>query len=461
MDSASVFTSLAAVGQPGVGTPAIFGVPVEFALFAITLLGIALFFRHSLNIALVGLVAITLWKLRFGGFPEGPGLPGLAGHLATEWVKLANLFGLLLGFALLERHFDKSRVPLLLPRYLPNDWKGAFTLLVIVFVLSAFLDNIAAALIGGALAQSLFRHRVHIGYVAAIVAAANAGGVGSVVGDTTTTMMWIGGVDPLHVLSAYLGGVVALVICGIPASCQQQKYSPILANGHEGTKPDWTRIGIVVTMLAAAIGTNVLTNTASGHRAALFPFIGAAIWIPLLWAVPMRRPDWECLPAAFRGTVFLLALVLSASMMPVEHLPAPSWQSALGLGSISAAFDNIPLTALALKQGGYDWGVLAYAVGFGGSMLWFGSSAGVALSNMYPEARSTRRWIQHGWPVVVAYVAGFTVLIWIHGWHPDLPTRQIEAPIEHPQRVAPVSGSGARRPLMRVFGGSRADLPTD
>ena len=73
--------------------------------------------------------------------------------------------------------------------------------------------------------------------------------------------------------------------------------------------------------------------------------------------------------------------------MPVERLPAPSWQNALGLGFVSAIFDNIPLTALALKQGGYDWGMLAYAVGFGGSMIWFGSSAGVAISDMYPEAR--------------------------------------------------------------------------
>ena len=70
--------------------------------------------------------------------------------------------------------------------------------------------------------------------------------------------------------------------------------------------------------------------------------------------------------------------------MPVEKLPAASWQTALGLGFVSAVFDNIPLTALALKQGGYDWGFLAYAVGFGGSMIWFGSSAGVALANMYP-----------------------------------------------------------------------------
>ena len=57
-----------------------------------------------------------------------------------------------------------------------------------------------------------------------------------------------------------------------------------------------------------------------------------------------------------------------------------------GLGFLSSVFDNIPLTALALKQGGYDWGFLAYTVGFGGSMIWFGSSAGVAISNMYPQA---------------------------------------------------------------------------
>src|SRR5258708_31855432 len=37
----------------------------------------------------------------------------------------------------------------------------------------------------------------------------------------------------------------------------------------------------------------------------------------------------------------------------------------------------------------HDWGMLAYAVGFGGSMIWFGSSAGVALSSLFPETDST------------------------------------------------------------------------
>jgi Na+/H+ antiporter NhaD/arsenite permease-like protein len=88
------------------------------------------------------------------------------------------------------------------------------------------------------------------------------------------------------------------------------------------------------------------------------------------------------------------------------------------LGFVSAVFDNIPLTALAIKQGGYDWGYLAYAVGFGGSMMWFGSSAGVALSNLYPEARSVKAWVTAGWAIPLAYVVGFFVLYAVLGWSP-------------------------------------------
>ena len=132
----------------------------------------------------------------------------------------------------------------------------------------------------------------------------------------------------------------------------------------------------------------------------------------------MRRPDWELLPEAAKGSVFLLALVLSASLMPVEALPAPSWPATLGMGFVSAVFDNIPLTALALNQGGYDWGFVAFAVGFGGSMLWFGSSAGVALTNLFPEGKSAGQWLRHGWPIALGYVVGYMALYLIRGWHP-------------------------------------------
>ena len=52
-------------------------------------------------------------------------------------------------------------------------------------------------------------------------------------------------------------------------------------------------------------------------------------------------------------------------------------------------------------------------------MLWFGSSAGVALSNMYGEAKSAGRWLRHGWHVALAYVIAFWAMAWILGWHPE------------------------------------------
>jgi len=397
------------------------GVPFEFALFGLTLVGVALFHHHTLQVALIGLAAITLYKLGFAGFKTGPGLGGLARHMAHEWIILSNLLGLLLGFALLSRHFEDSKVPAELPKILPDSWWGGFWLLAMVFVLSSFLDNIAAALIGGTMARVVFRGNVHIGYLAAIVAASNAGGSGSVVGDTTTTMMWIDGVDPLDVIHAYAAAGVALVVSGLVAARQQHALAPITKDAPPGIRVDWARVGIVAFILIAAIGANVLANLKFPAALDHFPVIGAAVWAAILLSAPLRKPEWSLLPGALKGSIFLLALVTCASMMPVEKLPPASWQSAFSLGLISAVFDNIPLTALALKQGGYDWGVLAYTVGYGGSMIWFGSSAGVAISNMYPEAKSVGRWLREGWHVALAYVLGFFVMLALVGWEPHAP----------------------------------------
>jgi len=437
--SRAVFTALV---LSGVATPVlagepvmVAGIPLDFVLFALTLLGVALFHGHTLYVGLTGMVTITAYKLLFTGFKAGDGMAGLAAHFGHEWVILANLFCLLMGFAILSRHFEKSHVPVILPKYLPDDWKGGFVMLVMVFVLSSFLDNIAAALIGGAMAHQLFKGRVHVGYLAAIVAASNAGGSGSVVGDTTTTMMWIDGVSPLVVFDAYVAAVVALCITAYFASKQQHAYSPIIKSAHEHTKVDKARVGIVALILVFAIITNVVINVKFNALADHFPFIGVAVWLAILLSVPVRRPDWEILPETFKGSIFLLSLVTCASMMPVEKLPPASALAALSLGFVSAVFDNIPLTALALKQGGYDWGFLAYAVGFGGSMIWFGSSAGVALSNMYPEAKSVGNWLRHGWHVAVAYVVGFAVLFFTLGWHPDAGHKNVAAIQDKPAIV--------------------------
>jgi Na+/H+ antiporter NhaD/arsenite permease-like protein len=412
------------------------GIPLDFILFAATLAGVALFHHHTLYVALTGLVVITLYKLGFADFSGVTGLAGLQGLLAHEWVTLTNLLGLLLGFALLADHFERSGLPTLLPRILPDDWKGGFVLLLLVFVLSSFLDNIAAAMIGGTMAGVLYNKRVHIGFLAGIVAASNAGGSGSVVGDTTTTMMWISGVPAIQVFDAYVAALTATLIFAFFAARQQHAHQPIMKDNPIGAHFEGARLGIVAVILLAAIAANLYFNLRDPEVLNHYPVIGTAVWVALIATAAWRRPTWSLLPNALRGSIFLLSLVMCAAMMPVQNLPAASWHTAFGLGFVSAVFDNIPLTALALRQGGYDWGFLAYAVGFGGSMIWFGSSAGVALSNMYPQAKSVGAWIKGGWHVTVAYIVGFFVLLAVLGWHVDIDKRPAGAGAATPPAAA-------------------------
>lgn len=391
---------------------------MEFYLFGLMLLGVAVLPRRALAVGLVGLAAIVGYEALVSGFPTGSGAAALGRHLAHEWVTFANLFLLLVGFAVLSNQFEQSNLPDHLPNLLPDDWTGGLALLGIVFVLSAFLDNIAAAVLGGVMARHVYRGRVSVGFLAAIVASANAGGAGSVIGDTTTTLMWLRGVSPLTLVSAYAAALPAFAVVGLAGAWQQQRFQPILARDEEGHPLQWRRIWIVAAILAAAVAANVAANSSSGGEAAA-PWLGLALWGAILSTSLIAKPDWSVTRDGTKGAVFLVTLVAAASLMPVGDLPDPSWASAFALGLLSALFDNIPLTALALRQGGYDWALLAYAVGFGGSMLWFGSSAGVAITNLYPEGRSLAAWLKQGWFVPVAYVVGFFALLLALGWRPS------------------------------------------
>ena len=184
---------------------------------------------------------------------------------------------------------------------------------------------------------------------------------------------------------------------------------------------------IVVGVMTTAIVTNFVINTQLTEISDAFPFLGVAVCVAILLLAPVRAPNWSLLPSTVKGSLFLLSLVLSASLMPVSALPSASWQSTMALGFVSALFDNIPLTKLALTQGGYDWGALAYSVGFGGSMIWFGSSAGVAISNLYPEAKSVGNWLKNGWHVTLAFILGFAALQLGVGWHPHPPHKTAPA----------------------------------
>jgi Na+/H+ antiporter NhaD/arsenite permease-like protein len=372
----------------------------EYVIFGLLLVAIALFHQRTFEVALIGTVLLLLYKVIWTNFH-------LIDHLRHESRMLINLLALLLGFAILSKHFEESHVPEWLPHRLPSNWRGGLALLAIVAGISTFLDNIAGAIIGGVIAKRMYKERVSLSFIVAIVAASNAGGAGSVIGDTTTTMMWIAGIPAVAFLKAFIGAGTAVAFSGIIASRHQHDYQPVIKDSLQKVKIDLPRLVIVGIMVLGTIAANVA-----------FDFPAAGLWAGILACAFIRPTAWGELQRVLKGSLFLILLVLSASLIPVNGLPNPTWQSAFGLGLVSAVFDNIPLTALAIYQGGYDWGILAYTVGYGGSLTWFGSSAGVAMANIFPQAKNSLEWLKQSWHVAIGYVLGFFLILLFGGWRP-------------------------------------------
>ncbi len=147
--------------------PAVFGIPVDFILFALTLFGVALFHHHVLKVALTGLAVIAIYKILLTGFKAGAGIAGFGAHMAHEWVLLTNLLCLLVGFALLARHFEDSGVPEVLPRLPPEGWLGTFRAARHhLRVVGLPRQHCRGTHRRHRRAASVFKRKVHIGYLA-------------------------------------------------------------------------------------------------------------------------------------------------------------------------------------------------------------------------------------------------------------------------------------------------------
>jgi len=158
---------------------------------------------------------------------------------------------------------------------------AALSFWLLVFVLSSFLDNIAAALIGGTVARHVFQGKVHIGYLAAIVAASNA---------ALRQCRWRHhhhhDVDcrrqSARVVEAYVAAVVAMLVFAVPASIQQQRYSPIQKDPSKGpedrSNAGLHRRGHSDRRAGGEHHRQREISRASSHR----PVLGIAVWVVIL-----------------------------------------------------------------------------------------------------------------------------------------------------------------------------------
>ena len=139
---------------PATRPPAIAGVPIDFILFGLTLLGVALFHHHTLRVAVAGLAVITLFKALVLASSWRPVAAGFISHLAPRMGDPRQPASACCSASRCSSQAfrDKPRARRCCHAFLPTTGRAASCCSSWCSCLSSFLDNIAAALIGGTMA---------------------------------------------------------------------------------------------------------------------------------------------------------------------------------------------------------------------------------------------------------------------------------------------------------------------
>ena len=199
------------------------------------------------------------------------------------------------------------------------------------------------------------------------------------------------------------------------------RYSPIdRSTRTSASRIDWARVGIVALILVCGDRRQRRDQPrGSTSYSDAFPFIGVGVWVALAGlACRCAGPTGRYCRRPFKGTLFLLALVICASMMPVEKLPAASWQTRVRARIRLGGVRQHPADRARVEAGRLRLGIsrlrgrlrrlddLVRIVGRGRAVQ--------------PVSRGEigGRWVRGGWHVAIAYVIGFFVMLAVIGWHP-------------------------------------------
>lgn len=318
------------------------------------------------------------------------------------------------------------------------SYKKKFWILgVIAFFLSGIVDNLTATLVMAELARRFFSGLNLLIVGVFIVNSANGGGAFSPIGDLTTIMLWIAKKFTEEQVISYvlLPSFVNFLVAGwlLFRKLEEKEYLqkieivslersekiviiigllsfafPFIFNKILHINPEIGIIlGLGLTLLATSIFKRISNNEthltaeiehflASVEHPAILFFIGILLAVGAL---------------DFIGFLDDVSSIIFGKNEIFERFVAGNTI----LGIISAFVDNIPLTAASMKiietQDFRIWTLLAYCVGTGGSLIIFGSAAGVIAMSIIKELDFIT-YIKIGFlPIILGYIAG--ILVWI------------------------------------------------
>jgi Na+/H+ antiporter NhaD/arsenite permease-like protein len=278
------------------------------------------------------------------------------------------------------------------------------------FFLSSVLDNLTTTIVMISLLRKLIADReTRLFFAGIVVIAANAGGAWTVIGDVTTTMLWIkhkiGTVEVMRDL--FFCSVICLLVPLLALSRSKFMQGELIApekkdEHHQLHLESWHKGLFLILGLGALLSVPVFK--AYTH---LPPFMGMILALGVLWVVSevvgknfdeRTRSSTGVLSALKKvdmsAILFFLGILLAVgslgSMGTLGQLAG--WLDkavpyhevvAVIIGLVSAVVDNVPLVAAGIEMYAMPindtfWMLLAYCAGTGGSCLIIGSAAGVA-----------------------------------------------------------------------------------
>jgi Na+/H+ antiporter NhaD/arsenite permease-like protein len=333
------------------------------------------------------------------------------GQLHTLLAEISGILFFLLGAMTIVELVDAYEGFALVTKRITatNKVKLLWIVGVVTFFMSSVLDNLTTTIVMISLLRKLIKEReTRLLFVGIVVIAANAGGAWTVIGDVTTTMLWIKNkistfevmvrlilpsivclVVPLVILSMFLRGNVHR-----PEADEYQMEKAIT--------PNQQKLMLFIGLIGLISVPIFKTIT---HLPPLMGMMGS---LSVLWIVSElvhRRIDHEYTRSTTHvlevlkrvdssAILFFLGILLAVGCLSSTGLLTSAANAldsyvgnysivALLIGLISAVVDNVPLVAAGIEMYKFQvdhpfWHMLAFCAGTGGSCLIIGSAAGVA-----------------------------------------------------------------------------------
>jgi Na+/H+ antiporter NhaD/arsenite permease-like protein len=286
----------------------------------------------------------------------------------------------------------------------------------LAFVLSAIIDNLTATIVLVTILQKVIHDRnLRLWFAGMIIVTANAGGAWSPIGDVTTTMLWIGKKVTTPELIKYL--IVPSLVCMIVPTFIASRYKIFRGEIEKmDDKIELTPKGSTMLYLGLSSILFVPVFKTVTH---LPPYVGMMLSLAVVsvfaevysrskafvdsrsgaGAHTHHNPVHVALTKIEMPSIlFFLGILMAVAALEslgllfgfAQDLNAaiPSSDIVVAIfGFISAIIDNVPLVAASMGMFSEPvdhplWHAIAFAAGTGGSMIIFGSAAGVVAMGM-------------------------------------------------------------------------------